>query len=97
MGAPTHEQVRSAVAEGTRAAVFGVVVSALLATVKIAAGLVGNSYALVADGVESVLDLFSSVLVLAGLRSSAAPRTVRYPYGRGKTEPLAAESRGKRL
>jgi len=89
-GAPTRTQLERAVTEGTRAAVVGVVLSALLATVKISAGLVGNAYALVADGIESVLDLFSSVLVMTGLRASAAPQTGRFPYGMGKAEPLAA-------
>jgi cation diffusion facilitator family transporter len=67
-----------------------VVLSAALAAIKISAGLLGNSYALVADGVESVLDLLSSVLVLAGLRASAVPQSGRYPYGLGKAESLAA-------
>jgi cation diffusion facilitator family transporter len=89
-GEPTQDQIQYAVTEGTRAAVFGIVVSALLAMVKISAGLLGRSYALVADGIESVLDLFSAILVLAGLRASAAPQTGQYPYGRGKAEPLAA-------
>jgi cation diffusion facilitator family transporter len=78
------------VAKGVRATLIGVVVSAVLATVKIAAGLIGNSYALVADGVESVLDIFSAVAVLGGLIMSTAPRTDRFPYGMGKAEPLAA-------
>lgn len=89
-GAPTRTQLEEAVTEGTKAAAVGVVLSAVLATVKISAGLLGNAYALVADGIESVLDLFSSVLVLAGLRASAVPQTGRYPYGMGKAEPLAA-------
>jgi cation diffusion facilitator family transporter len=86
----TRAQVERAVSEGTRAAVVGVVVSSTLAAVKISAGLVGNSYALVADGVESVLDLLASVLVLAGLRANVRPQSGRYPYGLGKAESLAA-------
>ena len=89
-GAPTRTQIEKAVTEGTKAAAVAVVLSAVLATIKISAGLFGNAYALVADGVESVLDLFSSVLVIAGLRASAVPQTGRYPYGKGKAEPLAA-------
>jgi cation diffusion facilitator family transporter len=83
-------QVRDKVAKGVRVTLIGVVVSAGLATVKIAAGLLGNSYALVADGVESLLDIFSAVLVLGGLIISTAPRSDRFPYGLGKAEPLAA-------
>lgn len=82
--------VREKVSHGVKATLVSVVVSAFLATVKIAAGLLGNAYALVADGVESLLDIFSAVLVLGGLIISSAPRTDRFPYGLGKAEPLAA-------
>ncbi len=89
-GRTTAEQVRDAYERGTRATVLALVMSAALAVIKIAAGFAGNSYALVADGVESVLDLLSSVLVWGGLRMSASPQTAEFPYGRGKAEPLAA-------
>ncbi|MGA7304199.1 MAG: cation diffusion facilitator family transporter [Rhodothermales bacterium] len=82
--------IRDKVAKGVRVTLIGVVISAVLATVKIAGGLLGNSYALVADGVESLLDIFSALLVLGGLIISTAPRTDRFPYGLGKAEPLAA-------
>lgn len=82
--------IRDKVAKGVRVTLVGVVISAVLATVKIAGGLLGNSYALVADGVESLLDIFSALLVLGGLIISTAPRTDRFPYGLGKAEPLAA-------
>lgn len=83
-------RVKEKVAKGVRITLIGVVVSAVLATVKIAAGILGNSYALVADGVESLLDIFSAVLVLGGLIISTAPRSDRFPYGLGKAEPVAA-------
>ena len=71
-------------------AAVGVIASVFLAATKIAAGVIGNSFALVADGVESVLDIFSGLLVLGGLRVSALPQSERYPYGLGKAEPLAS-------
>ncbi len=86
----TFLQLEQDVTKGTRAVALGVIVSALLATTKIAAGIFGNSYALVADGVESVLDIFSGLLIWGGLRVSAMPQTERYPYGLGKAEPLAS-------
>ena len=86
----TAEQVRAAYAEGTRATVVALLVSACLAVLKIAAGILGNSFALIADGVESVLDIFSGLLVLGGLKLSVSAPTAAYPYGRGKAEPLAA-------
>lgn len=86
----TAEQVRAAYAEGRRATVTAVLMSATLAALKIGAGIVGDSFALVADGVESVLDIFSGLLVIGGLRVSATEPDSSYPYGRGKAEPLAA-------
>ncbi len=77
-------------AQGARLTVFGIVASVLLATVKILSGWLGNSYALIADGVESVLDVFSSLIVLGSFRLSVAPRSERFPYGVGKVESLAA-------
>ena len=71
-------------------AAIGVIASTFLATLKIAAGVIGNSFALVADGVESVLDIFSGLLVWGSLRVSAVPQSERYPYGLGKAEPLAS-------
>jgi cation diffusion facilitator family transporter len=58
--------------------------------VKIACGIWGNSYALIADGVESTLDIFGSMLVWAGLRLAALPPDDTHPYGHGKAETLAA-------
>ena len=84
------ERLQRAAARGTRATVLGILASAALATVKILAGLLGNSYALVADGVESVLDIFSSLLVWGSIRIGASPQSKRFPYGLGKVEPLAA-------
>lgn len=76
--------------EGTRATIVALLASASLAVLKIGAGIVGDSFALIADGVESVLDIFTGMLVLGGLRVSVSQPTAAYPYGRGKAEPLAA-------
>jgi len=87
---PTADQVRAAYVAGTQATIVALMISTALAVLKIGAGILGNSYALIADGVESVLDLFSGLLVLSGLRLSAAGPSEAYPYGRGKAEPLSA-------
>ncbi|SMP21548.1 cation diffusion facilitator family transporter [Algoriphagus winogradskyi] len=59
-----------------------------LAAIKFLAGIFGNSYALIADGIESVVDVFSSILVLFGLKYSSRPADENHPYGHGKAEPL---------
>lgn len=75
---------------GIRAAQAGLLVNAGLAVCKLLAGILGNSYALVADAIESSTDLFSSLIVWRGLRITARPADDAYPYGYGKAETLAA-------
>ena len=77
-------------ATGMRATVQTVILSTLLGLVKIASGLLGNSYALIADGIESTLDVVASLVVWGGLRIAARPPDHDHPYGHGKAEPLAA-------
>ncbi len=69
---------------------WGIVTSLVLAAVKVIAGIMGNSYALIADGIESILDIFSSLVVWGGLKIAALPADEEHPYGYGKAESLAA-------
>lgn len=52
------------------------------------AGIFGNSYALIADAIESTTDVFSSLLVLFGLKYAERPADKNHPYGHGRIEPL---------
>jgi cation diffusion facilitator family transporter len=69
---------------------IGLVCNIFLAAVKIIAGILGESYALIADGIESLMDIFSSVIVLGGIKIGSMPADENHPYGHGKAEPLAA-------
>ena len=75
---------------GIRAAQVGMVINAALVGIKLVAGIVGNTYALVADAVESAADVFASLLVWGGLAVAAQPADEDHPYGHGKAEALAA-------
>jgi cation diffusion facilitator family transporter len=75
---------------GVRAAQLGLLVNFLLTLVKLVAGIVGHSYALVADAIESSTDIFSSLVVWGGLQVAARPADESHPYGHGKAESLAA-------
>lgn len=75
---------------GLRTTAIGIAVNAALAATKGLAGFFGNSYALIADAIESTSDIFSSIIVFGGLKIAAAPRDQDHPYGHGKAEPLAA-------
>jgi cation diffusion facilitator family transporter len=65
-------------------------VNFVLAATKLAAGVLGHSHALIADAVESLSDVFSSIVVWRGLVVAAEPADEDHPYGHGKAEPLAA-------
>ncbi len=82
---------------GMRLAGVGLFANAALAVIKGAAGLLGHSYALVADAAESVADIGGSILVWSGLRVSARSPDYDHPYGHGKAEPLAAAAVGLML
>lgn len=73
----------------TSVPLVSVAVNAALASIKILAGFFGNSYALIADGIESTADIVTSLVVWGGLRVSVAPADERHPYGYGKAEALA--------
>ena len=71
-----------------KATYFSIASNALLATIKGIAGFFGNSYALTADAIESTTDIFSSFLVLFGIKYSNKPADENHPYGHGRAEPL---------
>ncbi|MBF2709946.1 cation diffusion facilitator family transporter [Flavobacterium soyangense] len=71
-----------------RATYFSIVSNATLAAIKGLAGFFGNSYALTADAIESTTDIFSSLLVLFGIKYSNKPADKNHPYGHGRAEPL---------
>ena len=78
----THEQT------AIKATYFSIVGNIILAIIKGFAGVFGNSYALIADAIESTTDIFSSFLVLFGLKYANKPADINHPYGHGRAEPL---------
>ncbi len=75
--------------KGLKTTIIGIVVSFFLVIIKGAAGIFGNSYALVADAIESLSDIFTSTIVLLGIKYASRPKDADHPYGHGKAEPLA--------
>ena len=71
-----------------RTSYFSIAGNTGLAVIKGVAGVLGNSYALIADAIESTTDIFSSLLVLLGLRYARRPADDNHPYGHGRIEPL---------
>lgn len=77
-------------ARGQRLALAGLLVNFGLAVTKLLAGIAGNSYALIADAIESMTDIVGSVVIWGGLHIAAKPADPEHPYGHGKAEALAA-------
>jgi len=75
---------------GARFALFGLIINILLASAKILAGIIGHAYVLIADGIESALDVGASIVIWGGLTVAARPPDQTHPYGHGKAEPIAA-------
>lgn len=82
-------RTRDRIQLGIRSAQLGVLVNAGLALVKLMAGIIGHSYALVADGIESAADIFSSLIVWGGLHLAGRDPNEEYPFGYGKAESVA--------
>ena len=74
--------------QAVRATYFSIIGNTCLAIIKGLAGFFGNSYALIADGIESTTDIFASLLVLFGIKYSNRPADENHPYGHGRAEPL---------
>lgn len=76
--------------KGTKSTLISIFLNLCLALIKGLAGFWGNSYALIADAIESTSDVFTSLIVWIGLRASTKVPDEKHPYGQGKAEPLAA-------
>lgn len=71
-----------------KATLFSIFGNLIIAVFKLLGGFFGNSYALIADAIESSTDIFASVLVLFGLKYANKPADKNHPYGHGRAEPL---------
>lgn len=71
-----------------KATYFSIIGNTTLALIKGIAGFFGNSYALIADAIESTTDIFASFLVLFGIKYANKPADENHPYGHGRAEPL---------
>ncbi|GGK17080.1 cation transporter [Yeosuana aromativorans] len=71
-----------------RTTYFSIIGNTCLAIIKGMAGFFGNSYALIADAIESTTDIFASLIVLLGFKYAKRPADENHPYGHGRIEPL---------
>lgn len=78
--------------EVTHAALLGLVVNLILGAVKLVGGILGNSFALVADAVNSIGDVVTTLVVLFALRVAQLPADDEHPYGHSRAEGIAASN-----
>ncbi|MBN2227041.1 MAG: cation transporter [candidate division Zixibacteria bacterium] len=71
-----------------RVTAWGLAVNLLLSAVKFILGVFGNSQALVADGVHSLSDSVTDVVVIVGAKYWSAPADADHPHGHGRIETL---------
>jgi len=86
---PYQAAVADRAQRGARAVVLGMALNALLGLIKIAGGVLGHAYALVADGAESMCDIAISVVMWVGFQWAARPPDKEHPYGHGKAEAVS--------
>ncbi len=78
-------------------ALLTMLINVLLMLVKIVTGIIGNSYALIADGIESASDILVCLITWIGFSISLLPPDKNHPYGHGKIESLAGIFSGMAL
>lgn len=71
--------------------IVGVVVNLFLLTIKLLVGVISNSQAMIADGLNSAGDIFASIMSYIGSKISAKPSDKDHPYGHGKAEYIFSQ------
>src|SRR5262245_64077782 len=83
---PPGGMTSDALQTGARVALFGMIVNSIFAAAKILGGFFGHAYVLIADGIESGLDIAGSFVIWSGLKVAARPHDACHSYGYGKAE-----------
>ncbi len=77
--------------KGVRVSWITILLNFILAIFKIIAGIIGKSNAMLADGVHTVSDVLTTIVVLLGLKVSSKEADENHPYGHEKYEPVFAK------
>ena len=75
-----------------RASVIGIIVNAALAVLQIGVGAAAGSHAVVGSGLDSAMDIVTSLIILITARISTKPPDSRHPYGHGRAETIATKA-----
>ena len=94
---PVFVQGEARYQDARRVTLVGAVVNIVLSVLKILAGWLGSSHALIADGIHSMSDLATDVVVLVAAKHGAKDADDEHPYGHGRIETLATVALGSVL
>lgn len=86
------ERRRKRYRTATRATGAGLIINAALGVTKLVAGIIGNSFALIADAVNSLGDVFTSIVILFAFRVAQKPPDKEHPYGHTRAEAIAGSN-----
>ncbi len=75
---------------GIKVSIFCLIINLCLSNFKLCAGIIGNSYAMVADSIHSFSDVFTTIIVIIGLKISLKKADAGHPYGHDRFECVAA-------
>ncbi|WP_457665420.1 cation diffusion facilitator family transporter [Thiolapillus sp.] len=92
IGSQEHRDLRRS--ESGRVAVVGAAVNIILSVVKVVVGVMGNSQALIVDGIHSLSDLMTDILVLVASHHASHGPDENHPYGHGRFETAATLALG---
>lgn len=76
---------------GVRASWITIIVNVILAVLKVSAGIIGHSSAMIADGAHTLSDVLTTFVVLLGLKISSKEADEGHPYGHEKYESVFAK------
>ena len=76
---------------GVRVSIVTIIINIILSIVKVAAGVIGKSSAMLADGIHTLSDVLTTLVVIIGLKISSKEADERHPYGHEKYEPVFAK------
>ena len=87
MSEKNGEEFQSA---ATRVSLVSMITNVVLTLLKLAAGLIAHSGAMISDAVHSASDIFSGLIVLIGVKISSKEPDEQHPYGHERYECVAA-------
>jgi cation diffusion facilitator family transporter len=94
MKPPAHLSRSAQYRQASQAALLGLVVNLALGVAKLVSGIVGGSFALIADAVNSLGDVLTSLIVLIALHVAQRPPDEEHPYGHSRAEAIAGSNVG---